>query len=105
MDKKIKKLIEENYGVGKLFEGEEFLDSVKYFLKIHQEFLIIEDASGKTEIPSYQIYSGSVRPENIKNDLSGKILYLELKDNKKIPIVLLSGNPVVGEYMFKRAAV
>ncbi|MDP2965893.1 MAG: hypothetical protein Q8N39_07645 [Pelolinea sp.] len=105
MDKKITKLIEQESGIGKLYEGEEFLDSVKYSFSIHQEFIIAEDSSGITEIPSLKELSGSIGPENYKVDMLGKIYFLEIPDGRKFPIVLFSGNPVEGTYGFKRAAV
>lgn len=105
MDKKITKLNEHGSGIGKLYEGEEFLDSVKYSFSIHQDFIIAEDSSGVTEIPSLKKLSGSISPENYKSDMLGKIFYLEITDGRKFPILLTSGDPVIGTYSFVKAAV
>ena len=105
MSRKIRKLIEQSSGVGKLYENEVLFDTAKYYFSIHQEFIIVEDASGTTEIPSLKELSGSITSENYKFDMLGKIYFLEITDGRKFPILLVSGNPVEGTYGFKRAAV
>ncbi|MBI5713118.1 MAG: hypothetical protein HZC38_06795 [Chloroflexi bacterium] len=97
MDKKITRNLENLNGNGKVFLGETELCRAIYYLRISQEFIVIDNS--KEELPGLKKISGTLHVLEGDKDLLGKNdLVLHLSDGRKWNFIAFKGDPITAIY-------